>query len=126
MRVLKQKYTVNSSVKDVWEALTIPKKIKNWTGAKAVMSDGDGFVFSLWDGDIIGKNTKVTKNKLLEQDWKYHHWENFSKVKIELKSKNNLTEVNLTQSGIPEDEFDDIADGWDRYYFGEIKNYLNI
>ncbi len=88
------------------------------------MNDTVGAEFSLWDGDIHGKNTKIVRFRDLEQDWFGGKWEAPSKLKFELTEKDGITTVKLTQTGIPEDEFNDIADGWKQYYLGEIKKLL--
>lgn len=80
--------------------------------------------FSFWGGDIHGKNTKVIKEKELSQEWMSGTWDKYSNVDFKLTEKNGETTVKLTQSGIPDNEFKDIADGWDRYYLGEIKKLL--
>jgi len=88
------------------------------------MNETNGFEFSLWGGDIHGKNTKVVRFKELEQDWYGGKWDAPSKLKFELTEKEGITTVKLTQTDIPEGEFDDIADGWKTYYLGEIKRLL--
>ena len=88
------------------------------------MNEKVGTEFSLWGGDIKGKNTKVITDKLLKQDWNGGDWEKPSKLEFKLSETKGVTKVELTQTGIPEKEFDDIADGWTRYYLGEIKKLL--
>jgi len=88
------------------------------------MNEINGFEFSLWGGDIHGKNTKVVRMRELEQDWYGGDWDKPSKLKFELSEKDGTTTVMLTQTAIPEEEFKDISDGWKQYYLGEIKKLL--
>jgi activator of HSP90 ATPase len=124
MRVLKQEYKIKAAIVDVWKALIDPKVIDQWGGGPAKMKEENGFEFSLWGGDIYGKNTKVVRMRELEQDWYGGKWDQPSKLKFELKEEEGITTVILTQTNIPENEFDDIADGWKTYYLGEIKKLL--
>ena len=124
MKEIKQTYLINSPVEKVWDALVNPKVIEKWSGVPAKMDDKAGTKFELWGGDMHGTNTKIVKNKLLEQDWYGGDWDKPSKVRFELSAKNNQTEVTLTHSGVPEEEVNDFADGWKRYYLGEIKKLL--
>lgn len=124
MKVLRQTYKIKAPLSKVWEAFVDPKIIEKWGGGPAKMNEKEGFEFSLWGGDINGKNTKVVKEKILKQDWNGGHWEKPSELEFKLSEKDGVTTVDLTQSGIPEAEFDHIADGWKRYYLGEIKNLL--
>ena len=88
------------------------------------MNDKVGTAFRLWDGDIHGKNTEVIINKKLVQDWFGGDWSEASKVSISLKTDGDRTIVNLVHKNIPDNEVKSIDDGWNRYYFGEIKKYL--
>jgi len=81
-----------------------------------------GTKFSLWGGDIHGTNTKVTPQKLLEQDWFGGDWEKPSKVVFRLMSgSSGKTKVILTQTDIPDEEFADIEEGWKVYYMGPLQ-----
>jgi len=89
------------------------------------MSTKEGSEFSLWGGDIYGTNTKVVENKLLEQDWfSGHKWQRPSKVSFGLSQKDGVTEIKLVQTDIPDDEADDIDQGWKDYYLGPLKELL--
>jgi activator of HSP90 ATPase len=121
---LKQEYEIAAPLSSVWKALTDTKVINKWGGGPAKMKPEVGFKFSFWGGDITGSNTKVISMKQLNQDWMAGKWDEFSKVVFKLSNKAGVTTVVLTQTGIPFKEFKDIADGWDRYYFGEIKKLL--
>ena len=123
-KILKQEYNIKAPLSKVWDALIDPKIIDKWGGGPAKMSDKVGFEFSLWGGDIHGKNTKVIPEKLLAQDWMGGDWEDYSKLEFKLSFSSGVTTVELTQTGIPDSEFDDIADGWQRYYLGKIKEFL--
>ncbi len=124
MKSVNQEYKIKSPLKKVWDALTQTSEIKKWGAGPAKMKAEEGYKFSLWGGDIHGVNTKVVTGKLLAQDWMAGKWENYSKVVFKLKEDGGVTTVNLTQTGIPDAEYKDIADGWNRYYMGEIKKLL--
>lgn len=126
MKSLKQEYKIKAPIANVWQALVDPKVIDKWGGGPAKMSEKEGFEISLWGGDIHGKNTKVIKEKLLAQDWMSGNWDEYSKLEFKLSEKDGVTTVVLTQTGIPDSEFDDISDGWKTYYLGEIKKLLEL
>jgi activator of HSP90 ATPase len=124
MKIIDQTYEINATVSDVWNALTDPKIIDEWGGGPAEMKAEKGFDFKLWGGDIHGKNIEVVPEKLLVQEWVSGEWDKPSIAKFELSEKDGITKIHLIHSDVPEEEFDDIADGWKSYYLGEIKNYL--
>lgn len=124
MKIIRKSYEINVSVGRVWEALTKPSEIENWGAGPAKMDNKTGTRFELWGGDIHGINTEVTEYKKLIQNWYAGDWPEASKVVIELSGKDNQTKVTLEQTGVPDKEFDEINDAWDKYYFGPMKEYL--
>ena len=65
------KYTIDITAdpEEVFTALTNPFQIELWSGYPAEMKAEEGFVFSLWEGDICGENLEVKPNHLLVQEW---------------------------------------------------------
>ena len=124
MKTIKQTYLINASIEKVYQALVDPKVIDEWGGGEVKMSDQVGFEFSLWGGDIYGKNTEVIKNEKLVQDWKENEWDEYSKVTFNLSEENGETKLELIHENIPDKEASNINDGWKRYYLGPLKELL--
>lgn len=124
--MIKQKYLIKAPIEKVWEALVSEKVIDQWGGGPVKMDDKAGSKFSLWGGDVWGKNIEVIRNKKLVQDWYGGDWKKLSKVTFILKSKGGSTEVDLIHTDVPRDEESDFADGWKDYYLGEIKKLLEV
>jgi activator of HSP90 ATPase len=124
MKSIKKNYQIKSTAEHVFTALTNPLTIEMWTGAPAKMEAVEGTEFSLWDGDISGINLEIIKEKKLKQLWYFEGEENESIVTISLFQEGNSTRVELLHTGIPDEAFDNIVDGWDRYYFKPLKQLL--
>jgi activator of HSP90 ATPase len=124
MKTIKKKYLIKAPVEAVWQSLVDPKIIEKWGGGPAEMSEKEGSEFKLWGGDIFGKNTEVIKNKKLAQDWYGGVWDKPSKLVIILTKKGKSTLLELLQKNVPENEAKDIDSGWDDYYLGPMKKYL--
>ncbi|MEQ9425471.1 MAG: SRPBCC domain-containing protein [Cyclobacteriaceae bacterium] len=123
MKKLNKKYEINAPKEKVFEALTDPLTIEQWSGAEAVMNAECGGEFSLWGGSIHGKNNEVTNDYII-QDWKEKGWKNYSKVSFFLNVENGKTILELIHDDIPEGSYKSLDDGWDKYYLGAIKNLL--
>jgi len=133
MKTIKQEYKICSKIDRVWEALTNPKEIEAWGAGSAKMDDKVGTKFKLWGGDIHGTNTKVVKNKVLEQDWYGGDWPQPSKVTFTLseesgplrsRSEARKIKVVLVHENVPDEEAGNIDEGWKDYYLGPLKDYL--
>lgn len=119
-----QTYKIKAPVASVWKALIDPKQIDAWGGGPAKMNDKDGFKFSLWGGDIYGKNLEVVPMKKLKQEWSESKWKSTSLVTFLLSEKNNETIVELDHKNVPESSYKDIDSGWKYYYMGPLKEYV--
>lgn len=69
MGQIRQIYKIHAPISKVWQALVDPRIIEKWGGGPAIMSNKEGFNFSLWGGEIHGTNTKIKPEATLEQDW---------------------------------------------------------
>lgn len=124
MKNIKKHYLIKAAVEDVFTALTNPLTIEMWTGAPAIMIPEAGTEFSLWDGDITGTNLEIIPNKLLKQQWDFEGEDGTSVVAITLSSEGKDTRIELLHLDIPDQAFENIVDGWDRYYFRPLKELL--
>lgn len=126
--MIRQRYLIRSSLDKVWNALTNPKIIEKWGAGPVKMKSEAGFEFSLWGGDIWGKNLEVVNpdggEKKLVQEWYGGEWEIPSIVIFKLNASNGYTEVILEHKDVPKEEIEDISSGWNDYYLGAIKKLL--
>lgn len=124
MKTIRQTYTIHAPVENVWQALVEPKIIAKWGGGPAKMSAAEGAAFSLWGGDIHGKNLKVVSKKLLKQEWISKDNDMPGTVTFTLKESKGVTTVTLVHEGISDESYNDLSDGWKNYYMGPIKELL--
>ena len=69
MKNFKKYYVIPAEPEEVFYALTNPFTIELWTGYPATMNTEVGTEFSLWEGDITGKNLEIITNKKIVQEW---------------------------------------------------------
>jgi activator of HSP90 ATPase len=124
MKVIKQRYRILAKPQKVWDALVNPKTIEQWGGGPAVMSTDVGFDFSLWGGDVYGKNKEVQREKKLVQEWYRGEWDHPSTVTFEIHADAHCTEIILEQKDVPEDEIEDIDTDWRESYLGPLKRLV--
>jgi activator of HSP90 ATPase len=123
MKEFKKYYLLNATPSEVYLALTNPVTIHLWSGEEAEMSEEPGSEFSLWEGSISGKNLEFEKDKLIKQEWYFGDREEQSIVTIKLHPHSSGTSVELRQTNIPEEDYEDIVDGWNKMYFGALMDF---
>ena len=126
MKELRKYYRIKGAPEEVYAALVNPFSITLWTGAEAVMKEEEGTEFSLFDGDISGRNISFEKNSKIVQEWFFGEQEEQSIVTITLRPDRHYTKIELHHTHIPDEAFDDMAHGWDSYYFGGLKEFFEL
>ncbi|HSZ24832.1 MAG TPA: SRPBCC domain-containing protein [Cytophagaceae bacterium] len=124
MKEFKKYFKIQASVQDVYNALVNPNMIELWTGDDAVMDDQVGTEFSLYEGNISGKNLEIEKEKKIVQQWYFGDQEEPSIVTIVLHKDKNNTSVEVRQTNIPDEAYKNIVDGWSYAYFEPIMELL--
>lgn len=125
MKTFKKSFKINTEPSDVYSAITNPYTIELWSGYPAVMSTEPGSEFSLWEGDIAGKNLEFIQDKKIVQEWFFGDQQEKSIVTITIAPDRENSIVTVEHTNIPDEEFDDFAEGWKEYYIGAISNFFN-
>jgi activator of HSP90 ATPase len=125
MKTFKKTFKINAEPSDVYAAITNPYTIELWSGYPAVMSEEPGSEFSLWEGDITGKNLEFVKDKKVVQEWYFGDQQGKSIVTISIQADREDSVVTVEHSNIPDSDFTGIAEGWREYYMGAIISFLN-
>jgi activator of HSP90 ATPase len=120
MKEFKKYYKLNASPSDIYNALTNPVMIEIWTGEHAEMKTEPGSEFSLWDGSIVGKNILFEKDKEIIQHWFFGE-DIESVVTIRLHPHKEGTNLEVHQTNIPDEAYENIVEGWEEDYIGNLK-----
>ncbi len=126
MKEIKEYYKIKASPEEVFTALTNPFTIELWTGYPAKMDDKEGTEFSLWEGDIVGKNLEIKKNRKIVQEWYFGEQNERSIVTIELFEDKKGTHVKLTHTNIPDMAYENMKEGWNQFYFANLKRFFDL
>ena len=123
MKDFKKYYTLSAPPEEVYMALTVPATIYLWTGEEAEMSTEPESEFSLWDGSIVGKNIEFEEGRKIVQQWYFGEQAEPSIVTIKLHPLKDGTSVELKHTNIPDEDYEDIMEGWDEAYFGALAEF---
>ena len=125
MKTFKKTFIINAEPSDVYAALTNPFTIELWSGYPAVMSAEPGSEFSLWEGDITGKNLEFVPDNKVVQEWYFGEQSERSIATISIQPFRQDSQVTVEHTNIPDDDFEEIAEGWREYYIGAIIRFFN-
>lgn len=123
MKDYKKYYIIPAPPEEVYIALTNPATIQLWTGERAEMSTAPGSEFSLWEESIVGRNLEFSEGKKIVQQWYFGDQEEDSIVTIILHPHKQGTSVELRHTNIPDEDYEDIKEGWDKNYFGALAEF---
>lgn len=124
MKNIKQNHKIPAEREIVFAALTNPLTIELWSGYPAEFQAVEGTEFSLWEGDIVGRNLKIVQGELIQQQWYFEGQEEESIVTIKFSDDGKQTSIDLLHINIPDEAFDDMKEGWSKYYFGALIKYF--
>src|SRR5690606_19515872 len=122
MKDFKAYYIIPAEPEEVYLALTTEITINLWTGEEATMAAYQSTEFSLWSCAIVGKNLSFIKDKEIVQQW-YFGEDTESVVTIRLHPHKRGTSMEVRQSGIPDEAYDDISDGWNNTYAASLIDF---
>jgi activator of HSP90 ATPase len=125
MKTFHKTFKINAEPSDIYSALTNPYTIEIWSGYPAVMSEEPGSEFSFWEGDISGRNIEFIKNKKVVQEWYFGDQEEKSIATVMISQERDNSLVTVEHTNIPDDDFNDIAEGWREYIIGAIIDFFN-
>jgi len=126
MKDFKKYYIIPAEPEEVFIALTNPFTIELWTGYPAIMDSNVDTEFSLWEGDITGKNLEIINNAKVVQEWYFGEQEEKSIVTVKIFENKKGSQVELNHTNIPDEDYENIVEGWNEYYFGAIKSFFEI
>lgn len=124
MKNIQQRHFIQALPEEVYTALTNPFTIELWSGYPAEMSTEPGSEFTLYDGDISGKNLEFRENEMIMQQWYFEGSQADSVVTLQLKPEQNNTIVELTHTNVPDEVFEEMAEGWKKIYFNSLKLFF--
>lgn len=71
----------------------------------------------------MGKNLEFEPGKKIVQQWYFGDQSEPSIVTIKLHSHDHGTSAELRHTNIPDDDYEDIVEGWNEMYFGSLQDF---
>jgi uncharacterized protein YndB with AHSA1/START domain len=124
MKNFKKYIKLPATPEEVYLALTRATSLQLWTGATVEFEEMAETEFSLWDGDIVGKNLDFDYGKKIVQQWYFGEDNEPSLVTIKLHEDKEGTSMEFAQTNIPAEDFEDFTEGLESHYFEGLRDFF--
>ena len=128
MKIIRKILELNAPPEEVYQLLMDSKLHGEFTQSTAVIGKREGDSFQAYDGYIHGKNIKLVMGKRIVQSWiaEEDKWPkgHSSTVTFEFEKTATGTSMTFVHSGIPDELYENLKEGWEEYYFTPMKNFL--
>lgn len=126
---IKQSVTLSASASRVYDAYMKADEHAEFTGAKAVIMPKVDGRFEVYDGYAAGTFLELSPGVLIVSTWKELDpaWpaDHYSKLRLELSNNDDGDcELVMVHSEVPIERAEDIAGGWEDYYWRPLEEYL--
>ncbi len=126
MKDYKQYISIEAEPEDVYACLTNPFTIELWSDMPAKMEAKEGTEFEIFEGEIAGKILELEPDKKVVQQWYFGEQEEPSIVTFKIHPDKGKVSLELRHTSIPDEAYDEITEGWKKYYLGRIKEFLEL
>jgi activator of HSP90 ATPase len=124
--LLHYEFDLKAKPQRVYDALLSSKDFAEFTGLPAQIDPNAGGEFSLFEGQIVGRNIELVSGQRIVQAWRPTDWEAgvYSIVRFELKPRGPEATVVLDHSGFPAGDASSLDKGWHEHYLDTLKKYF--
>ena len=114
---VQQTIIFKSTPDEIYEYLMDSEKHTKITGGKASISREVGGKISAYDGYVSGEIVELVQDRKIVQKWRGSDWPegHYSIATFELEEKDGGTKLTFNQTGVPEQEFEMVFNGWYKY-----------
>ncbi len=125
-KIIRQVVTFEASPHEVYEALMDSKKHSAFTGDQASISRQVGGSIQAGDGYVSGTNLELIPDQKIVQAWRGSDFPEgvISKATFSLKDVDGGARLTFTHSGVPDELFDSIKNGWVEFYWQPLAAWL--
>lgn len=118
-KTIRQTATFKAPPAQVYKLLMDSKLHSEFSGSRARISPKVGGRISAYDSYIEGKNLELKPGKKIVQEWRGSDWPEgvWSQVTFVLTPTTTGTRLTFTQTGVPSEQYADIAQGWKDFYW---------
>lgn len=123
MKTIRQTATIRGATPhDIYETIMDSRKHTKLSQQPTTVSRRVGGAFKVGH-DLEGEHLALTKDRKIVQTWRANNWPKgtYSKATFALARAAGGTKVTFTQTGVPDEFYGEISEGWRRYYWDPLR-----
>ena len=97
------------------------------TGAPVAIGNERGAPFEAFNGSLTGTTIEVVKPALIVQSWRSTNFKDTdpdSTLILSFTPKGNEGRIDLIHLDVPDQDYDGVNEGWEKYYWGPWRDYI--
>lgn len=108
---------------EAYNVFVEPELITAFCRGPTTVDPTPGGKFVMFDGNVTGTFVSLERGKEIKQRWRFRSWPDghYSEVTIKFEEQEDHTNVTVSQTGIPANDFERTENGWRQFYFRSIK-----
>jgi len=125
--VIRQSVVLPASADKLFDMYLNPAIHQAITGAPVEIGDKRGSEFKAFDGSLTGTILEVIKPKLIIKSWRSVNFmaeDPDSTLILLFTSEGDEGRIDLVHLDVPDQDFDGVNQGWEKYYWTPWRKYL--
>ena len=126
--IIEEEVRIKCTPHEIYEAFMDSKIHSKFTESKAKINRDIGGKFTVFEGDINGKNVELIQDKKIVQTWRSagENWPKgyYSTITLIFEPIDEGTLIKFTHVDVPEESVESVKEGWNIYYWDPLKKLL--
>jgi uncharacterized protein YndB with AHSA1/START domain len=125
--IIRQSVVLPASAEKLFEMYINPLAHQAITGASVEIGEKSGSKFKAFDGALTGTILEVIKPKLIIQWWRSTNFtaeDPDSTLILSFTSEGDGGRIDLIHIDVPDQDYDGVDQGWEKYYWTPWRTYL--
>jgi len=126
--IIRQSVVLPASAEELFEMYLNPSTHMAITGAPVEIGDKRGFEFKAFDGALTSTILEVIKPRLTIKSRRSVNFmaeDPDSTLILSFTSEGNEGRIDLVHLDVPDQDYDGVNQGWDKYYWTPWRTYLD-
>ena len=125
--IIRQSVVLPAPAEKLFEMYITPSTHQAITGAPVAIGDKRGSEFKAFDGALAGTILEVIKPRPIVQSWRSVNFmaeDPDSTLILCFTSEGNDGRIDLIHLDVPDQDYDGVNQGWEKYYWSPWRTYL--